>query len=156
LVTALVQSNKTVAYEASGLGGYPATVVYDDFKLNHATLAEQTQLVGDGGIVKLSLPVAANGTHYRLFAFYERLSGHKNVAFPSNVHDSIFDSGSYAVDHFDTKGASVVTQFWDKRILTDEVLDLVKRVGNYGTALYLFSQRKLVTKTLKAGRTASS
>ncbi|KAL2859460.1 hypothetical protein BJX68DRAFT_261898 [Aspergillus pseudodeflectus] len=131
LVTALVESNETITFETIGLAGLPVPVTYDRFVLNHKTLTEQTRCVDRHGNVSLRLPRARSRTHYRLFAFYERLAGARNLAFRSDQHDDIFDDGSYTVDHFDARGAAVVKEFWQDHILTDEVAALLSRAGNY-------------------------
>ncbi|EXK80650.1 hypothetical protein FOQG_14856 [Fusarium oxysporum f. sp. raphani 54005] len=130
MVTALVKSNKTITFEGSGLAG-PQNVTYDDFKLGHRTLSEVTQRVDRQGRTRLSFPKAPQGSHYRIFTFYERLSKHKNLKFTSKKHEAIFDNGSYAVDHFSGKGATVVGQFWDEHILKGNIPKLLARVGNY-------------------------
>ncbi|KAH8729876.1 hypothetical protein BGZ61DRAFT_569735 [Ilyonectria robusta] len=130
LVTALVKSNQSITYPGTGLVGIQ-NVTYDEYQLNHKTLKEVTGRVDRQGHVKLSLPKAPNGSHYRVFAFYERLSGHKNLKFDSTRHRTIFDNGSYAVDHFSAQGAAVVGQFWEKYILKGRVPMLLAKVGNY-------------------------
>lgn len=134
LVTALVKSNQSITYPGTGLVGIQ-NVTYDEYQLNHKTLKEVTGRVDRQGHVKLSLPKAPNGSHYRVFAFYERLSGHKNLKFDSTRHRTIFDNGSYAVDHFSAQGAAVVGQFWEKYILKGRVPMLLAKVGNYGKFL---------------------
>ncbi|KAL2823799.1 hypothetical protein BDW59DRAFT_180464 [Aspergillus cavernicola] len=131
LVTALVKSNQTIPYEVPGLWGQPLTSNYEEFKLSHRTLSEQTNKVDERGNTQLSFPRPPQGSHYRVFAFYERLAGEKNLKFPSDRQATIFDNGSYAVDHFDANGAAVVSQFWKDHILTDEVPGLLASVGNY-------------------------
>ncbi|KAL5338354.1 hypothetical protein BJX70DRAFT_398686 [Aspergillus crustosus] len=58
-------------------------------------------------------------------------AGHKNLQFLSKRDANIFDHGSYVVDHFDAKGAAVVTDFWRDHILTDEVSNLLSKAGHY-------------------------
>lgn len=134
LVTALVKSNQSISYLGTGLVGLQ-NVTYNEYQLNHKTLNEVTERVDQQGHVKLSLPKAPNGSHYRLFAFYERLSGHKNLKFDSTQHITIFDNGSYAVDHFSSQGAAVVGRLWEKHILKGRVPMLLAKVGNYGKFL---------------------
>ncbi|KAL4926579.1 uncharacterized protein BDV17DRAFT_299664 [Aspergillus undulatus] len=130
-VTARVKSNRTVSYEVPFYTGQPLIISYDEFALDHRSLAQRTSQVDQSGHVRLSLPKASEGSHYRMFAFYEGLAGYKNLRFPSDSHATIFDNGSYAVDHFDAKGAHVVAQFWNKYILTEDVTSLLGEVGNY-------------------------
>ncbi|RYP69486.1 hypothetical protein DL769_005264 [Monosporascus sp. CRB-8-3] len=44
---------------------------------------------------------------------------------------TIFDNGSFVVDHFDAKGANVVAKFWEEHMLRDGIPDLLAKVGNY-------------------------
>ncbi|KAL4870683.1 hypothetical protein BDV12DRAFT_195160 [Aspergillus spectabilis] len=50
---------------------------------------------------------------------------------------AIFDNGSYAVDHFDARGAAVICHFREDHILTDEVFGLLAKAGNCGMLLPL-------------------
>lgn len=43
-----------------------------------------------------------------------------------------FDNGSYVVDHFDGKGAKVVSEFWEEHVLDEQVLQLIGQAGRYG------------------------
>lgn len=72
---------------------------------------------------------------YRLFAFYQSRTHEKNLDYARNVLTTIFDNGSYAVDHFSPRGAQTVINFWEQYILTDEVTSLLKDVGRYGMYL---------------------
>lgn len=45
---------------------------------------------------------------------------------------SIFRNGSYAVDHFSSRGAEAIARFWEKHILTNGVDELLKKAGGYG------------------------
>ncbi|KAL4883580.1 hypothetical protein BJY04DRAFT_226598 [Aspergillus karnatakaensis] len=130
VVTALVKATQNISEAVAGLAG-PETIAYSKFTLDHRTLTERTQGVNPDGRVALSFPSPPAGSHYRVFAFYERLAGYKNLVFPSERNTSIFDHGSFAVDHFDAKGAAVVRDFWKDNILNDQVSDLLARVGNY-------------------------
>ncbi|KAM0549861.1 hypothetical protein ACHAPJ_009108 [Fusarium lateritium] len=130
LVSALVESHRIVTFPATGAVGLQ-NVTYTEYRLNSETLTEQTKRVDQWGSITLTLPQAPKGSHHRLFAFYERLAGHKNLAFKSSRHATIFDEGSYAVDHFSANGAAVISKFWKKYILSDEVLKLLSKVGNY-------------------------
>jgi len=83
-------------------------------------------------LFEMSFPQKEDGQHYRLFAFYQKLSGNKNLRFTTNLTDSIFDEGSYVVDHFDAKGAETVINFWEEHILVDGIRERLQRVGHYG------------------------
>lgn len=84
----------------------------------------------------MSLP-KTGGQGYRLFAFYQHQTLHQNVPNTSNVSGTIFNGGSYAVDHFSAKGAETVTRFWDQYILEDEIKQILVEVGNYGALIIL-------------------
>ena len=75
--------------------------------------------------------LAAQHNGFRIFTFYQRLSGNRNVHFESERHDTIFDDGSFAVDHNSARGAQTVIDFWENYILDDEVLRLIRAAGNY-------------------------
>lgn len=124
-------SNKTLEYEYVGAQGPNVTYEYDQYILASERLIDETALVASNGTVQLSFePV--DGKHYRLFASYEKLTGHKNLVFASTVDNSIFDQGSYVVDHYDHKGAEVVINFWEEHVLDDDVREQLSNVGHYG------------------------
>ncbi|KAJ4354792.1 hypothetical protein N0V95_003522 [Ascochyta clinopodiicola] len=100
--------------------------------LKHDTLEDQTSRVSPDGHASLTFPAGrARGSQYCLFAFYERLTHHRNLAVESVEMKTIFGNGSYVVDHFSAKGAETVINFWHKHILSDDLLALIAKVGNY-------------------------
>lgn len=133
-VSALVNSNSTITYEAAGLVA-AQNVTYDQYVLAPESLLDQTDQVSVNGTIQISFPQKENGQHYRLFAFYQKLSGNKNLHFTTSFNDSIFDGGSYVVDHFDSKGADTIINFWEEHILVDGIREQVQRVGHYGESL---------------------
>jgi hypothetical protein len=50
---------------------------------------------------------------------------------PQTAPKTWIQNGSWTVDHFSAKGAQVVTDFWDKYMLTGPIKNLIKKVGNY-------------------------
>ncbi|KAI0410903.1 hypothetical protein F5X98DRAFT_368489 [Xylaria grammica] len=48
------------------------------------------------------------------------------------MDNSIFDQGSYVVDHFDQKGVKVSIKFWEEYVLDDQLRELLKKVGHDG------------------------
>jgi hypothetical protein len=131
LVSALVLSNQTMSFLASGNTG-EVNVTYDQYILRDGTLVDQSAQVSTTGEVKLSFPEITSGSYYRLFSFYQKLSGNKNLDFTSTRDSTVFDNGSYTVDHFSIGGAQAVARCWEKYILLDGVPELLRDVGNYG------------------------
>lgn len=107
-------------------------MTYDQYVLAPESLLDQTKQVSVNGTVRSSFPQKEQGQHYRFFAFYQKLSGHKNLQFTTPINDSIFDTGSYVVDHFDEKGAETIINFWEEHILVDGIREQLQRVGHYG------------------------
>lgn len=137
LVSALVNSNTTITYEALGSVS-TQNVTYDQYVLAPESLLDQTGQVSVNGTTEISFPLTEEGKHYRLFSFYQKLSGNKNLEFASTVNTSIFDEGSYIVDHFDSKGAETVINFWEEYILVDGVREqLQSAAGHYGKFLMI-------------------
>ncbi|KAK6199001.1 hypothetical protein LQW54_010199 [Pestalotiopsis sp. IQ-011] len=130
LVSALVLSNTTITQEAGSIAGL-TNISYEELILSSGSLTEQTESVSANGVANLAFPAAFNGSHYRIFSFYQTLSHNKNLQFNSTVHNSIFDDGSYVVDHFSTAGAQTVANSWEEYILQDGVKEQLQRVGRY-------------------------
>lgn len=81
------------------------------------------------------------GVEYRLFAYYQKFSGYRAQASPAEISkDSVPQSpvmnyvqnGSWTPDHFSSKGAQVVINFWEENLLDEESRALFREVGNYG------------------------
>jgi hypothetical protein len=100
--------------------------------IQNGSLQDVTTSVSPNGTATFSAPSNSTGLYYRLFAFYQKRTLNKNVSFQSNRSATIWDDGSYNVDHFSSRGAETVTDFWEKYILVDGLEDLLKHVGNYG------------------------
>ncbi|KAI8717106.1 hypothetical protein NCS52_00785100 [Fusarium sp. LHS14.1] len=131
LVTALVSSTRNVSTQVAGTAG-ASNITYQEYTLKADSLKRHLQGFDENtGHFKISLPRSPTGTHYRIFAFYERLSGYRNLHFESARHENIFDDGSYAVDHFDSAGAQVVIDFWEKHMLVDGIPELLNKAGRY-------------------------
>lgn len=130
LVSAAVLSTKNISLGTSGssiLGSSQTS--YLSLVLKNGTLVDWAQNVSPTGHLSLKLPA---GSSYRLFAFYQYLTHEKNLEYSSGTGETIWDNGSYVVDHYSPRGAQVVTKFWEKYILPNGVKDLLKEVGNYG------------------------
>jgi hypothetical protein len=102
---------------------------YLSLVLKNGTLVDWAKNVSSTGHASLKF---STGASHRLFAFYQFLSHEKNLEYSSGNAESIWDNGSYVVDHYSAQGAQVVAKFWEKYILPDGVKDLLKEVGNYG------------------------
>ncbi|KAJ5110316.1 hypothetical protein N7532_002961 [Penicillium argentinense] len=127
LVSAEVLSTQNVSLGGGSISGKSQSS-YLSFVLKNGTLVDWAQNVSSMGHASLKLPA---GSSHRLFAFYQFLTHAKNVVLSGNG-GTIWDNGSYIVDHFSPRGAQVVAKFWEKYILPDGVKDLLMQVGNYG------------------------
>ncbi|KAF6831550.1 hypothetical protein CMUS01_07286 [Colletotrichum musicola] len=130
-VSSLVISRANVSYNLSGVQG-PTTVRYQDLVLDSESLEDITSSVSDRGELSAESSDHAASSGRQLFFCYQKLSGDKNLHFDSNRTESIWDRGSYTVDHFSSKGADTICDFWERYMFVDGVQDLLARVGNYG------------------------
>lgn len=137
LVSAVVLSNITINEVSEGNVIFPSqNTSYESLVLQHSSLTEiSDKLSSDNGTLRLYFGELPQGTHYKLFAFYERHTEHKNVQFNTNKTSSMFDNGSYVVDHFSGDGAQATIDFWEEHILNDEVRGLLAAAGNAGVYL---------------------
>lgn len=106
----------------------PSSTPYTQMTVRHDSLKDWSKSVSPDGHVSLKL----SPSRTMLFAFYQCLSHHKSLDIESDVSGSIFDNGSYVVDHFSAKGARTVTKFWERHMLVGEMKYLLAHVGNYG------------------------
>ncbi|KAJ5440168.1 uncharacterized protein N7458_011166 [Penicillium daleae] len=131
LVSAEVLSTKNVSLgTSSGTSLFGAAQTsYLSLVLKNGTLVDWGQNVSSTGHVSLRFP---SGSSHRLFAFYQFLTHEKNLEYSSGNAKTIWDNGSYVVDHYSARGAQVVAKFWERYILPDGVKELLMEVGNYG------------------------
>lgn len=131
-VSAIVISRTNVSFNVTGVQGV-TTVTYEDIVLQNGSLTDVTSMISENGRISLDAPeVLPDGHDQELFFFYQKLSHNKNVQFASNTTAAIWDNGSYVVDHFSAQGAKAVQAFWEDHLLTENVKDLLREVGNYG------------------------
>jgi len=137
-------SSFTTQTSPESFRSFPAILPSSDFAQSQQAATQFQIVIQDGSLKDVTTSVSPNGTatftapanstglYYRLFAFYQKRTLNKNLSFASNRSATIWDDGSYNVDHFSSRGAETVTKFWEKYILVDGLEDLLKQVGNYG------------------------
>ncbi|OJJ85351.1 uncharacterized protein ASPGLDRAFT_1516059 [Aspergillus glaucus CBS 516.65] len=127
LVSAEVLSSSIIQNPASATFSTPSTNS-TRLVLRSDSLTDQTNKVHDG-IVNLRFNATGD---YRLFAYYQYQDLAKNLDIQTNTTGTIFDNGSYTVDHFSARGAQTTIDFWEKHILNDtETKELLSEVGKY-------------------------
>lgn len=107
--------------------------------LSQSSLTDITQSIDSSGNVSISFPFQENGVEYRVFAYYLKHSGYREVAAPNTVEAAVPQSpietweqnGSWVVDHFSALGAQTTIDFWENNLLDNSTIDLIKQVGNY-------------------------
>lgn len=131
-VSAIVVSRTNVSFNVTGVLGV-TTVTYEDIVLQNGSLKDITSTISENGSISFDVPeIFPHGHEQELFFFYQKLSHNQNVHFESNTTATIWDNGSYVVDHFSAQGAKTVQAFWEEHLLTDKVKSLLRDVGNYG------------------------
>ncbi|RDH18585.1 hypothetical protein M747DRAFT_316391 [Aspergillus niger ATCC 13496] len=131
LVSARVVNTSTVVNPASSLFSTPANNA-TRLVLAAGSLVDHTDAVSVDGKVSLSFNVSEHST-YRLFAYYQYQDLVKNLDIHESSTGSIFDNGSYTVDHFSARGAQTTIDFWENYILNDtDIKSLFQEVGRYG------------------------
>lgn len=142
-VSAIVVSRTNVSFNVTGVQGV-TTVTYEDIVLQNGSLKDITSTISENGSISLDVPESfPDGHEQELFFFYQKLSHNQNVHFESNTTATIWDNGSYVVDHFSAQGAKTVQAFWGNHLLTDKVKDLLRDVGNYGMLTFKYWRKIL-------------
>ncbi|KAJ5670799.1 uncharacterized protein N7477_006162, partial [Penicillium maclennaniae] len=133
LVSAEVLSSKNISMDTAGTASFLGTPqsYYIQMVLRNGSLNDWSDMVSSTGQVSLNIGTTKSST-YRLFAFYQFLSHNKNLDFAASPSKTIWDNGSYIVDHYSARGAQTTTKFWEKHLLTEEVKELLMSVGHYG------------------------
>lgn len=122
--------------------GFLGPVYYNgtNYTLDASSLHDVTEEVSSNGQLKIQMPVSTIGLEYRLFSFYQKYPGYREQASPSDLNQdqvpqspvtSYVENGSWVPDHFSSRGAQVVIDFWEQ-ILDDQSRALFREVGNYG------------------------
>ncbi|KAF2018794.1 hypothetical protein BU24DRAFT_439235 [Aaosphaeria arxii CBS 175.79] len=131
LVSTSAISSTNVSIPASGMDlTGPDYTSYTKLSIDQSSLQDLTSKVSTTGKLspEVSLP---SSPRTWIFAFYQRRTSYLNVRFPHKATSSIFDNGSYTVDHFSAKGAQHTISFWEKYIMDDTTADLLKKSGQY-------------------------
>ncbi|KAJ4156169.1 hypothetical protein NW754_007793 [Fusarium falciforme] len=84
---------------------------YTQYLLDAARLEDVTDLVSADGRVSVDGPTVCDSKPKRVFAFYEKRTLHRAIAFENNRSATVFDDGGYVVDHYSAKGAQTVINF---------------------------------------------
>ncbi|KAL2004612.1 hypothetical protein VTN00DRAFT_3348 [Thermoascus crustaceus] len=135
-ITGLAISSVNVSGLAPSL---PNNVVSNRTQITLSTesLQDITSQVSPDGTVAIQFPSDKTGIEHTIFAIYLVKMHYRNEADPTTLngphtvpHD-IVHNGSWAVDHFSSSGAKVMTEFWEKYLLVNGTKELLMEVGNY-------------------------
>jgi len=132
VVSALVTSQQTVnltagPFQALPYRSYESLVIEDDSLTEHPLA-----LVSKTGQASFQFKPTKSTSSLWLFAFFEAQTERKNVIFDRESMKTVFDNGSFAVDHFSARGAETVIRFWQDRILDDDIRRLLRKSGGNG------------------------
>lgn len=145
-VSSVVVARTNVSYNVSGVQG-PTTVSYQDLILDSESLEDITSSISKRGDLSTDSHGHGVSSERQLFFFYQKLSGEKNLHFDSNKTETIWDRGSYTVDHFSSKGAETIRDFWERHMFVDGVRELLLGgVGNYGECFFYLLYLKDLAK----------
>lgn len=136
-VTGLVTSSINTSSSKPSLPNDPPAT-REQNTLSTASLQDVTAQVQSDGSLDMTFPADSTGLHYSVFAVYLIQTHQRNEADPTTLvgpetipHDFVHN-GSWTVDHFSTRGAKVMTDFWEKYLLVDGTKEALMEVANYG------------------------
>ncbi|KAB8214872.1 hypothetical protein BDV33DRAFT_227939 [Aspergillus novoparasiticus] len=104
---------------------------YLSLMLENESLTDITDQVSEDGQLSIHFPTYSNGVGHRIFAYYQKRTLNRNLHFTNNATATIWDNGSFAMDHYSSRGAQTVIDFWESHILIDGIKELLMEVGNY-------------------------
>jgi hypothetical protein len=107
--------------------------------LAQASLRDITDEVASDGSVTVSFDSHNEGIEYRVMAYYLKHSlqtevestAKTSVGVPQSPIKTYQPNGSWVVDHFSALGAQTTIDFWENNILDENIIKLIKEVGNY-------------------------
>lgn len=121
----ITQISRNGFTEVNLLPGFQLTLALD-------SLDDITSQVASDGRVELTLPASPAAATYVLFGFYENQPDTYNTPpFNKTAVTSFVQNGSWVVDHFSSRGAQTVIDFWSQYLLDDNNTALLAEVGNY-------------------------
>lgn len=138
--TGLVIDSQVSNFSASPAWQGPVYYNGSTQTLAASSLRDVTDQVDDNGHLSVSFDSSANGSYYRVFAYYQVHSDYRQQASPLTVNTTVNQSpvtsyvqnGSWIPDHFSAQGAQVIIDFWENNLLDDDgIRQLVHEVGNY-------------------------
>lgn len=130
LVSAEVLSTRNISLESTSSAVSPSPQSsYLRMTLRDGSLINHVDGVAADGTAQIQRQANAS---YHLFAFYQYHTLRKNLEVEAQPAATIFDNGSYTVDHFSKRGAQTIIDFWETHLLTPEVEHLLGQVGVYG------------------------
>lgn len=132
MVSARVLSQTNISLPAIDSPFLTAQSGYLSLVLEHESLTDITDQVSEDGQLSIRFPTYSNGLGHRIFAYYQKRTLNRNLHFTNNATTTIWDNGSFAVDHYSSRGAQTVIDFWESQILIDGIKELLMEVGNYG------------------------
>lgn len=132
VVSALVLSETNVTLPEVNSPYIPSQSGYISLVVDHESLSDITTQVTSTGHLSATFPKQPSGIGYRIFAYYQKRTLNKNLNFENNQTATIWDNGSYIVDHYSAAGAQTVIKFWEEYILIDGLKEMLMEVGHYG------------------------
>jgi hypothetical protein len=141
LVIADVRSRQVKQWGTSTVFGVGYN--YTSFVLRENSLSERSNKVSQDGQIDLQLGPASGTAERWAFVFYQKRSLRRNLKFPNTATQTIFDNGSYTVDHFNPRGALTTIKFWEKHILKNGLDETLRQVGGNGRCQHSCS--KIIT-----------
>lgn len=104
--------------------------------LSSESLQDVSHAVDADGHVDLTFAANESAVEYRLFAFYQKISGYREQVSPDNIAripqspvTSYVQNGSWVNDHFSVAGARLIIDFWETHLLDDDLRQLLQNVG---------------------------
>lgn len=136
VVTGLAIKSENVSVAQTNFG---TTTMVNITQTTLATdsLQDVTAQVGRDGTLELAFSDSQDGVYNQIFAFYLVHSHYRNEAYPPSllgpqtVPKDFVHNGSWTVDHFSSRGAKVMTDFWENYLLGGGERELLGQVGNY-------------------------
>lgn len=145
MVSAQIVSSENITRTVSGLQG-PQNITHERLTLKTDSVMELTTKVDlSTGVLATNFPTSNGTSIFYIFPFYEKRTGKRNLQFEGDrPPSSIWDNGSFVVDHFSGRGAGVITNFWEKHILSHaRIKELLMEVGNLGKMSFSFHRNRV-------------
>lgn len=137
-LTALVVNTEQTSSSSPSLPNSPPSSRTQKTLAKESLFDISDRVTADGHLeMSFKGEIPGRGHEHIIYAVYLVRAGLRAQASPTSLKgpqskpQDFTQAGSFTVDHFSARGAKVVTDFWEKYLLTNGTKEALMKIGNY-------------------------